>query len=257
MDTKKIRLDTLLIQRGYCDHEKQAQAFIMTGKVLINDQKITKPGTSVLQNAHIRILGQTLRYVSRAGDKLHGAWEAFGFDIHNRVALDIGISTGGFTDFLRKHNIQCVFGVDVSYGILDFQLRQWPGLILLERTNAKQLTSIQLKNASDLTPWNTAYEHINLVVMDVSFISVTSILPSIIPLVQPLTDFVILIKPQFEAFPNEIPEGGVISDSELQRTIVDRVKKQLEAMNFLIKGECKSPITGTKGNQEYFLWMTH
>jgi len=257
MNTQKIRLDALLIRRGYCDSERMAQALIMDGKVLVKDQKIVKPGTPVLETSPIRILGQTLRYVSRAGDKLHGAWEQFHFPIEDKVALDIGLSTGGFTDFLKQHGIRQVFGVDVSYGIVDFQLRQWPHLILLERTNARMLTKEPLSQAAYQAGFPGAEVDISLVVMDVSFISVLAIVPALLHLVRPETDFILLIKPQFEADSNDVPEGGVILDKTLQASIVERVKTSLCGMGLTWKGTCTSPVTGTKGNQEFFLWMTN
>lgn len=256
MNTAKLRLDIVLVERGFCDSLRQAQAFVMDGKILVNDQKLTKPGTLVSQTCKIRVLGHVARYVSRAGDKLHSAWEQFQFEIKDRVALDIGLSTGGFTDFLRSQHVRCVFGVDVSYGIVDFQLRQWPGLLLLERTNARYVTPELLKQTAENSLYPNTYKEISLVVMDVSFISVTTIIPTILNLVQPYAEFVLLIKPQFEATLEELPEGGVIEDPDMRCTIVNRVKHKLQNLGLTLKQECASGVVGTKGNQEYFLWLT-
>ena len=249
------RLDETLVDRGLCNSAQEAQSLIMQGKVLENDQKEFKSGTAVKPDAALRLLGDTCPYVSRAGLKLESAWKHFGFDIQNKVALDIGLSTGGFTDFLRQNEAKAVFGVDVGYGIVDYGLRQWDGLILLERTNARLLQHEDLKAAADLSFKSGLENEISLVVMDVSFISVMAILPYLLPCLQPGAELVIMIKPQFEAEEHEIEPGGVIANLDLRQTIVTRTRHVIEALGLEVLDLKDSDVSGQKKrNVETFLW---
>jgi len=236
---------------------KEATTLIMTGQVLLNGQKVTKPGHPVPRDPKIEILKpkKSTNYVSRGGEKLVGAHQIFKFDIQDKIALDIGLSTGGFSDYLLQNGVKTVFGVDVSYGILDLKVREDDRMILLERTNARNLTMEQLKKAEKKSKGTeTLSEKINLIVMDVSFISILKIVPALQNIVQPNADYVLLIKPQFESTKEEIGPGGIVSDETTQLKIVDRVKTQLTEMGLIFKAQCKSPIQGEKKkNQEYLV----
>lgn len=250
----KIRLDKLLVERKLVPTVEKAQAMIMAGLVAVEGELVSIAGKPVLDSAAVTI--QPLpQFVSRGAEKLRGAFQAFQFLIQNCVAMDIGISTGGFTDFLLQHGAGRVFGVDVGYGQLDLKIRRDPRVVLLERTNARNLTKAALVHACrDNQAALADLDQIRLVVMDVSFISVTKILVAITPFVLQNCHFVVLIKPQFEAKREEVGKGGIIRDPALQLQIVDRVRAQLGGA-FRVLGQCASPIQGTKGNQEYFIYL--
>ena len=251
----KLRLDKLLVDKGLAPTREKAQFLVMSGNVLVNDQKIDKCGTPVSETAQIRLLTEVPRFVSRGATKLQAPLEAFKIPLEGRLAFDIGISTGGFTDLLLQSGVRSVIGVDVGYGQIDYKLRQDPRLLLIERTNARTLdagilTTHRLKHVHP----EAFTEAPDLVVMDLSFISVTKVLPAIQRLCAPQTDYVILIKPQFESQKSEIGKGGIIKDVDTQHRIVDRVITTLTE-HFLPLALCPSPITGTKGNQEFILWL--
>ncbi|NBV83996.1 TlyA family RNA methyltransferase [bacterium] len=250
----KLRLDHLLLSRNLVPTREKAQFLIMTGQVLVNDIKITKSGQAVSEDSNIRILIDLPKYVSRGGLKLEGAWKTFEFDIAGRHAIDVGISTGGFTDFLLHEGAGSVIGLDVGYGQVNLKVRNDPRVAVFERQNVRTLTTGQLNTMmmdQDTPPhWLSAAD---LVVMDVSFISVTKVLPAVRTLV-PHGDYIILIKPQFEAERSEVGKGGIVRDPAIISTILERVKAAL-ADNFELIGECESPITGAKGNQEHFFWL--
>jgi 23S rRNA (cytidine1920-2'-O)/16S rRNA (cytidine1409-2'-O)-methyltransferase len=252
---QKLRLDKLLTDKGLVPTREKAQFLIMTGQILVNDLKITKSGQAVREDSIIRILTDLPKYVSRGGLKLEGAWDAFQFNIKGRHALDVGISTGGFTDFLLHNDAASVIGLDVGYGQVNLKVQRDPRVAIFERVNVRTLTPDQMNSLmmGENTPPNWI-SNADLVVMDVSFISVTKVLPAV-KLLVPRGDYFILIKPQFEAERSEVGKGGIIRDPELIATIVDRVKAALSDQ-FEIKGHCASPITGAKGNQEQFLWLT-
>ena len=255
MSTKKIRLDHLLVEQQLASTREKAQALIMCGLILVNDKKIDKSGQLVPEDALIRILGNASPYVSRGGEKLEGAFQAFQFSIAGKTALDVGLSTGGFSDFLLQNQVKYLFGVDVGYGQTDLKVRNNPKLAILERTNARELNKQDLITAAQksLVPSNQV-ENISLVVMDMSFISVTKVLPTIQTLAQPDTDYIVLIKPQFEAEKSQIGKGGIVKDPADQKAILDKVAEALSS-HFLLIQSCYSPIKGTKGNQEYFFWL--
>ncbi len=250
----KIRLDTLLLDNQLAPTQEKAQFLIMSGNVLVNDQKIDKCGHQVKPDAIIRILHDSPKYVSRGAEKLAGAIAHFNIPVQDQVAMDIGISTGGFSDYLFQHGAKAIIGIDVGYGQLDLKIRHNPNLLLLERTNARNLTNVDLTLHRDKHPSPGLFFSPTLVVMDVSFISVTKILPIIPQLVDPNAVYVILIKPQFEAHKSEIGKGGIITDPAIHTHILDRVKATLTPQ-FTILGECDSPITGTKGNKEFFFYL--
>jgi 23S rRNA (cytidine1920-2'-O)/16S rRNA (cytidine1409-2'-O)-methyltransferase len=251
---KKIRLDALLTQRHLVPTREKAQFMIMTGQVLVDDIKIMKSGQMVNVEVRIRLLSELPRYVSRGGDKMEGAWKELNVPIQDRIALDVGISTGGFTDFLIQHGAKGVIGIDVGYGQVDLKVRRDPRVAVLERVNMRTLDIDQLRHLLIKQDSPAAWvDQLDLVVMDVSFISVLKVLPAVRNIV-PNGDYIILVKPQFEAERSEVGKGGIIKDMELVLAIVDRVKTAL-SNEFECLAQCASPVRGTKGNQEYFLWL--
>ena len=251
---QKIRLDKLLLDNNLAPTREKAQFLIMSGNVLVNDKKIDKCGHQVKPDAIIRLLTELPKYVSRGADKLAGAIAQFNIPIQDQVAMDVGISTGGFSDYLFQHGAKAIIGIDVGYGQLDLKIRHNPNLLLLERTNARNLTNMDLTIHKDKHRTPDLFTPPTLVVMDVSFISVTKILPIIPNLVDPNANYIILIKPQFEAQKSEIGKGGIIKDPDTHTEILARVKTALSTQ-FNILGQCDSPITGTKGNKEFFFHL--
>lgn len=252
---KKIRLDHLLVQTQIAVTREKAQALIMAGLVLVNDQKIDKSGQLVPEDAQVRLLGAPSPYVSRGGEKLEGAYRAFGFSMQGKTVLDVGISTGGFSDFLFQNGANYVFGVDVGYGQTDLKVRNNPHLILLERTNARDITEEILRKSAQKQGFSPELvKDIALVVMDVSFISVTKVLPVMASFVSKEADYIVLIKPQFEAEKHQIGKGGIVKDPLIQQAILEKVEGALSGL-FTVVERCPSPIKGTKGNQEYFFWL--
>ena len=247
---KKIKLDELLVERGFFNSLDLAQRIIMTGDILIDDSVITQPGTLCDPKSRIRIKQKKSSYVSRGGDKLAQFLENHPVEIKNKCCLDIGISTGGFTDVLFRNNALHVLGIDVGYGILDFQLRKNTQLSLLERTNAREVTEIELN--TPLKKHHLSTKDIQLVVMDVSFISVFKILPNLINLLNDTTEYIILIKPQFEGRKEWIDYGGIVTNPDYLAAIIEEVQTQFTELNFEIIHTEPSNIKGTKGNQEYF-----
>ncbi|MFT5170509.1 MAG: 23S rRNA (cytidine1920-2'-O)/16S rRNA (cytidine1409-2'-O)-methyltransferase [Candidatus Marinamargulisbacteria bacterium] len=251
----KSRLDEYLLNHHLADSLRTAQALIMSGKVFVNDQKIDKCGSPVPRNPIITISKKKSAYVSRAGEKLAGAMASFRISPKGVIALDIGISTGGFTDFLLQNKASFVIGVDVSYGLTDYKIRSHEKTLLIERTNARNLSRevildalIKGKNPPDL------FDKISLVVMDVSFISVRKILPNLLEIGLKAQTYVVLIKPQFEAPKSWVDDGGVIKSPEKRAEIIEQVKSDLSP-HFNIIDTCPAPIAGKKGNQEYFFLL--
>ncbi len=249
----KKKLDELLVSRGFIPSLDEAQRYIMAGKVLIDDEVISKPGTLCSTTSCIRIKEKKSIYVSRSGDKLAKFLKKIDLKIKDKCAIDIGISTGGFTDVLLQNNINHVIGIDVGYGILDYKLRKSTQLSLLERTNAREVTITEINAAIKKVHLNI--NDFSLVVMDVSFISVFKILPNLISFLKKDTEYVILIKPQFEAKKEMVGLGGVISNPSHMKEILENVEKQFQEMNFEIIQSKASDVRGTKGNQEYFYYV--
>ena len=247
----RSRLDRLLLQRGLAPSRERAQALILAGRVLVNEQKIEKAGTNVADDADVRILGDEQPFVSRGGLKLARALEYWRIDIHGKVCMDIGASTGGFTDCLVQSGAAQVIAVDTGYGQMDASLRSDPRVHLLEKTNARYLTAEQVWQ--DRTP-----ERISLVVMDVSFISATLVLPAVLRCVReskPAQGFglVVLVKPQFEAGREQIGKGGIVRDPQAQQMAVARVTKVVEELGGTEIEVIESPILGAEGNREFLL----
>ena len=241
----KQRLDTLLVSLDLCTSRQQAQALIRTGKVSINQQVVDKPGTEVDIASKIQIKERS-RYVSRGGDKLAKALEVFAIPVTDRICLDGGISTGGFTDCLLQAGAAKVYGVDVGYGQADWGLRNDPRVVLKERTNLRYMTATELYGGSPVA---------DLAVVDVSFISLDKILPALWELLAPPKEAVLLVKPQFEVGRERVGKKGVVRDSATQADAIFQVWKAATALGWQEWGLTWSPLLGPAGNIEYLLWL--
>jgi 23S rRNA (cytidine1920-2'-O)/16S rRNA (cytidine1409-2'-O)-methyltransferase len=247
--TKKIRLDKLLLERGIVPSRERAQALVLAGKVLVDGQKIEKSGASVNDDAEIRLLGEDLKYVSRGGLKLEHALNHWKINVAGKTCLDVGASTGGFTDCLLQHGAARVIAVDTGHGQIAFQFRQDPRVRLLEKTNARYLTQEQLGEIADL------------IVMDVSFISATLVLPAVIAASFPQEvtrrtghELIVLVKPQFEAGRDHVGKGGIVRDPEIQQQAVEKVRSAVTALGANFTDVIDSPILGAEGNREFLLY---
>jgi 23S rRNA (cytidine1920-2'-O)/16S rRNA (cytidine1409-2'-O)-methyltransferase len=247
--TVKVRLDKLLQERGLAASRQRAQALILAGKVLVDGQKIEKSGTPVDAQAQLRLLGEDLKYVSRGGLKLERALEHWQINVEGKTCLDVGASTGGFTDCLLQHGACRVIAVDTGRGQIDFRLRQDSRVRLLEKTNARYLTREQVG------------EVVDLVVMDVSFISAALVLPAVIAAAfpEPAEDrrgrqVVVLVKPQFEAGREHVGKRGIVRDEQAQRNAVEKVRAALRLLNYTQTDVIESPILGAEGNREFLLY---
>lgn len=239
----KKRLDEILTERGLFESRAKAQASIMAGMILVDDKKSEKPGVKFEEDADIRILGDACPYVSRGGLKLVKALDDFKVDVNGLVAADIGAGTGGFTDCLLQRGAAKVYAIDVGYAQFAWKLRQDKRVVVIERKNARELTSEELG------------EKIDLVVMDVSFISIIKILPAISGILKDGGDVVTLIKPQFEAGRGEVPRGGVIRNVNARKKVLEKLRAGVEEAGFKVLAETQSPITGREGNVEYFMHL--
>ena len=246
---RKIRLDKLLLERGVVPSRERAQALVLAGKVLVNGQKIEKSGASVNTDAEIRLLGEDLKYVSRGGLKLEHALAYWKINVAGKICLDVGASTGGFTDCLLQQGAVRVIAVDTGHGQISFQLRQDPRVRLLEKTNARYLTADQVD------------ELVDLIVMDVSFISATLVLPAVIAAAFPQEasersgrELIVLVKPQFEAGRDHVGKGGIVRDPEIQQQAVERVRTAIGALGAIATDVIESPILGAEGNREFLLY---
>ncbi len=243
-DTKKpgkLRLDLLLVQRGLAESREKAQAVIFSGQVLVNGQKQDKAGAPVPEDAELRILGEMLRYVSRGGLKLEAALTEFHLPVEGVIALDVGASTGGFTDCLLQQGAQKVYAVDVGYGQMAWKIRQDPRVIVIERVNIREM-------APALVP-----EPVDLAVIDVSFISLEKVIPRVRNFLKPDGAIVALIKPQFEVGKEHVGKGGIVRDEAARTAAVKRIEDFIRGLGFDVKGIIPSPITGQDGNVEYLI----
>jgi 23S rRNA (cytidine1920-2'-O)/16S rRNA (cytidine1409-2'-O)-methyltransferase len=243
----KVRLDKLILQRGLAPSRERAQALVLAGRVLVNEQKIEKSGASVDHEAAIRILGDEMPFVSRGGLKLARAIEHWQIDVHDKVCIDIGTSTGGFTDCLLQHGAARVIAVDTGYGQIDMKLRGDPRVQLLEKTNARYLTAEQI--------WPDAKQRcpIGLIAMDVSFISATLVLPAVVASAGGGFELVVLVKPQFEVGRERIGKGGIVRDAEAHEMAVQRVSAKVAELGGEGIEVIDSPILGAEGNREFLL----
>jgi 23S rRNA (cytidine1920-2'-O)/16S rRNA (cytidine1409-2'-O)-methyltransferase len=239
----KIRIDALLVERGLAASRERARALILAGRVLVNEQKIDKPGANVASDAALRLLGDDLPYVSRGGIKLAGALETWGIEVQGRACLDVGASTGGFTDCLLQHGAAHVTAIDTGFGQIAMKLRNDPRVSLMERTNARLLEPNSLVTAPVPT----------LLVMDVSFISVTLVLPAVLAAAPSIREAVILVKPQFEAGREHVGKGGIVRDPAAHQLAIDRVSQCVRDEGGEVAAIIPSPITGAEGNVEFLL----
>jgi 23S rRNA (cytidine1920-2'-O)/16S rRNA (cytidine1409-2'-O)-methyltransferase len=236
----KTRLDVLLVERGIAESRQKAQAMILAGEVTVSGQKAAKAGMPVAADAEIEFVGEKLKYASRGGQKLEGALADFGVNVTGKVCLDAGASTGGFTDCLLQSGAAKVFAVDVSTDQLDWKLRQDARVVLVE------------SNARFLQPEDIG-EAVDVVTVDVSFISVTKVLPALVAVARQGAEFLILVKPQFELERGEVGKGGIVRDPGLHKRAIERVRVAAGLMELTVLGEAPSRLTGAGGNQEYFL----
>ena len=243
----KTRIDKLLVDRGLVPSRERAQALVIAGKVLVAGQKVEKAGATVAPDSEIRLLGEDLKYVSRGGLKLERALAHWKIDVSGKTCLDIGASTGGFTDCLLQHGAARVIAVDTGHGQIAFRFRNDPRVRLLEKTNARYLTQEQLN------------EPVDLIVMDVSFISATLVLPAVIKSAFPENDrsgrdLIVLVKPQFEAGREQVGKGGIVRDQKAQQQAVENVRAAIIALGAIGPDVIDSPILGAEGNREFLLY---
>jgi 23S rRNA (cytidine1920-2'-O)/16S rRNA (cytidine1409-2'-O)-methyltransferase len=239
----KQRLDRLMVDRDLAKSLEKAQALIMAGQVVVGDHTVDKSGQQVVVNAEIRIKGEPLPYVSRGGLKLKKALDEFGVDVTGLVAIDVGASTGGFTDCLLQSGVRKVFAVDVGYGQLAWKLQQDSRVVSIEKTNIRYLLPEHL----DSTP--------ELAVIDASFISLAKVLPATVNLVKTGGRIIALIKPQFEVGKGEVGKGGIVRDPAVHERVIDEVRQAARKMGLEVTGLCESPITGADGNREFLILL--
>ena len=242
----KVRLDKLLVDRGLAVSRERAHALVLAGKVLVNGQKVEKAGAAVDPCAEVRLLGEDLKFVSRGGVKLERALEHWHIDVRDRVCMDVGASTGGFTDCLLQHGASRVIAVDTGYGQIAHRLREDPRMRLLERTNARYLKAEDVGEAVDF------------VAVDVSFISATLVLPALIRAARgearSRLELVVLVKPQFEAGREAVGKGGIVRDARAQALAVEKVARAAQELGAKRIDSIDSPILGAEGNREFLLY---
>ena len=236
----KTRADLLLVERGLAPTREQAQALIMAGLVYTATGSVLKPGSTIPSTSAVQVRG-SLPYVGRGGLKLSHALDHFALDLEDKAVLDVGASTGGFTDCALQRGSRLVYAVDVGHGQLAYQLRQDPRVKVMERTNARY-------------PFGLAGP-VDLATIDVSFISVTKVIPSVASHLRPGSPLVVLVKPQFEARKGEIPRGGVIKDPKLHATVLARTIRWVIESGLRLRGLTTSPVLGDAGNREFFLLL--
>lgn len=241
---EKKRIDQLLVDKKIADSKQKAQALIMSGQVIVNDKPVTKSGVKVSSDSVIRVRGEQSPYVSRGGYKLAAAITEFKINAHEKTCLDIGASTGGFTQVLLNSGAAKVYALDVGHSQLDWKIRSDPKVIVIENENARYVTEEKI------------IERIDIIVMDVSFISVIKIIPHIKKnFSKENTKWVILIKPQFELNAESVSKGGIVQSEELRKKAVDDVVTQLKDIGLICKGLIESPIKGAKGNVEFLAYF--
>jgi 23S rRNA (cytidine1920-2'-O)/16S rRNA (cytidine1409-2'-O)-methyltransferase len=239
----RTRLDAEMARRGMAGSREGAQRLILAGRVRVNSRPADKPDLKVDNNSNIELIAAGDDYASRGAYKLAGALDAFAVAVQGRLALDVGASSGGFTDVLLRRGARRVIAIDVGYGQLDLRLRNDPRVVVRERVNIRHVAADDLEYRPDL------------VVIDVSFISLKLVLPVVITLAAPRCDVIALIKPQFEVGKGKVGKGGVVRDEALRRQAVAEVSDCASALGFSVKGVVAAPITGPAGNQEYLVWL--
>jgi 23S rRNA (cytidine1920-2'-O)/16S rRNA (cytidine1409-2'-O)-methyltransferase len=240
---RRARLDLVVVDRGLAPSRERARALILAGQVRVDGQVVAKAGTPVAARAEVELVAPDHPYVSRGGVKLAHALDAFDIAVTGRRALDIGASTGGFTDVLLRRGAASVVALDVGRGQLDWSLRTDPRVMVRERVNARGLSRDDLPHAMDL------------ITIDVSFISLRHILPVLLPLLAPAADVVALVKPQFEAGRGEVGKGGLVTNPATHEAVLERIVRAAESVGFECRGTVPSPITGSSGNREFLLHL--
>ena len=238
---KKVRLDELVHAQAPNYSKRQIQSWIMQGNVLVDGTVVTKPGAQVAPGTPITLKIDEPKFVSRAGLKLEKALDHFGIDVNNLIVLDAGLSTGGFTDCLLQRGAAKVYGVDVGYGQVHEKIRTNPKVVVLERTNLRELFDVGQK--------------VDLVTLDLSFISVLKVMDAVAALLKPDGKLIVLIKPQFEAERHEVGKGGIIKDPALHQKVIDKMTQGITSHGFALQGVVESPITGTEGNKEFLAYF--
>jgi 23S rRNA (cytidine1920-2'-O)/16S rRNA (cytidine1409-2'-O)-methyltransferase len=242
----KTRVDLLLVERGLVPSRERARAYILAGRVLVSEQKIDKPGAMVAGDAPVRLLGDEMPYVSRGGLKLDAALTHWQIPVGGRACLDVGASTGGFTDCLLQHGAAHVTAVDTGFGQISMKLRNEERVRLMERTNARFLEPGALAARSE-------GPELTFLAMDVSFISATLLLGPVLAAAPSLTDAVVLVKPQFEAGRGHVGKGGIVRDPEAHQLAIDKVADCVHSLGWEVVETIPSPITGAEGNREFLL----
>lgn len=238
---RKERLDVLVQEKYPAYSRQQIQSWIMQGKVKVEDKMVTKPGMATNVEAHIELNAEQPKYVGRAGLKLEKALTDFDIDVKGLVALDAGLSTGGFADCLLQHGIQKVYGVDVGYGQVVEKIRNDPRVVVMERTNLRSL--------------ETLGELVDLVTLDLSFISVLKVMDAVKKVLKSDGKLIVLIKPQFEAEKHEVGRGGIIKDPLIHEKVIEKLKVGIESQGFACLGVTESPILGGSGNKEFLAYF--
>lgn len=241
---KKQRLDLLLVERGLAESREQARRLIMAGEVLVDEAVRDKPGQSFAPDVRMRVRN-VLPYVSRGGLKLAAALDKFPISVQGKIAVDVGASTGGFTDCLLQRGVERVYAIDVGYGQLAWKLRTDPRVVSLERTNIRHLAALPDGAQADLA------------VIDASFIGLALVLPATLQLLCPEADVIALIKPQFEAGKEQVGKGGVVRDSAVHRRVIEAVFQSVQQLGLTVEGLHPSPLLGPAGNLEFLLWCRH
>ncbi|HEX6386275.1 MAG TPA: TlyA family RNA methyltransferase [Anaerolineae bacterium] len=240
MAKNRERLDKVMVNQGLVETRARARGLILAGEVRVDGQRVDKPGTAVAADADIEVKAP-VPYVSRGGFKLAAALMHFDIDVSGRVCADVGACTGGFTDVLLQHGAARVYAIDVGYGQLDWKLRQDERVVVMERTNARYLQSLP--------------EPVTFVAVDVSFISLKLILPAVRGWLAPEADIVALVKPQFEAGPEQVGKGGIVKDAAVHQQVLLDVLRWTHNNDLAPIGLIRSPVTGTEGNVEFLLWL--
>ena len=243
MSPKKHRLDLTLVAKGLAPSRPRAQAMIMAGKVLVNNRPVDKPGFNVSPNDTVELKGTDIAYVSRGGLKLEAALHKLQLDVTGSICIDVGASTGGFTDCLLQHGAERVYAVDVGYGQLAWRLRQDPRVIVIERTNVRYMTP------------DTIPAPVDLVTIDVAFISLKIVVPVIVKFLNPDASILALIKPQFEVGKSQVGKGGVVRLPELHQQVIKELSDFFETIKLTPQAVYPSPLLGPKGNREFFIFL--
>jgi 23S rRNA (cytidine1920-2'-O)/16S rRNA (cytidine1409-2'-O)-methyltransferase len=238
----KTRLDVLLVDRGLVVSRERARALILAGAVLVNEEPVDKAGTLITDSAAVRIRGEDHPYVSRGGVKLKGALDTFCIRVEGFSALDVGASTGGFTDCLLQEGARKVYAVDVGYGQIAWKLRNDPRVVLFERTNIRHFSGVGVD------------EPVDIAVIDTSFISLRHVVPTVIQFVREGGNILALVKPQFEVGKGEVGKKGVVRDPAVHLRVVGELTAFFAEQRLQVRGTCESPLTGPEGNKEFFIW---